>query len=265
MRHIIVAPLASAVVAGVAGAVMLAPSYAAEPCVPSEAWSETITVKEAWAETIEHPAVTETVEHPAITEEQEVFDHWQRYSWSGLWESDEAPPFPDARWRANVKGDPHGRGEAGAYFESHGNSGKGEWFYLESVTRVETVVVEEAWTETVVVEPAWTETIEHPAETTVVEHPAVECPPTDSPTGKPTTTPIGGPTFAPSEDATERPSDGPGPMTTPRPTPTDPPTPNIEIPEPGETVVYQAFDNKGVLVEQRVGKPIPTAAKQEGM
>jgi hypothetical protein len=74
------------------------------PCVPSDAWSET------------------------------VFDHWQRYSWTGgPHEQQDPPAFPSSDWQPNVQGDPHGIGVAGAYFVSHGNSGRGDWFYLEAV------------------------------------------------------------------------------------------------------------------------------------
>jgi len=62
--------------------------------------------------------------------------HFQRYSWNGDWDSDDPPPFPDAHWQPNVQGDPHGVGVAGAYFRSHGNSGGGDWFYLEWVEPV---------------------------------------------------------------------------------------------------------------------------------
>ncbi|KQS97316.1 hypothetical protein [Cellulomonas sp. Leaf395] len=60
---------------------------------------------------------------------------YQRYSWiGGPWESDEAPEFGDgSNWQANVQGDPHNVGQAGAYFRSHGNSGNGDWFYLEEI------------------------------------------------------------------------------------------------------------------------------------
>lgn len=60
--------------------------------------------------------------------------HWQRYSWTGgPHESDDPPAFPSADWQPNVEGDPHGIGVAGPYFRSHGNSGNGDWFYLEQV------------------------------------------------------------------------------------------------------------------------------------
>lgn len=110
----------------------------ADECVPKDAW-------------------TETIEHPAVTHEEEIFDHWQRYSYNGPWESNtEAPPFPSDKWQANTQSDPHGIGVPGAYFRSNGNSGRGDWFYLEAVTVVIVVTDEEAWTET-------------------IEHPAVTC------------------------------------------------------------------------------------------
>lgn len=134
-----------------------------EPCVPQDAWTETVVVEEAW---------TEYVEHPAVTHEEEVFDHWQRYSWTGgPRESNDPPPFPSDDWQPNVKGDPHGVGVEGAYYRSHGGSGKGDWFYLEAVTKTVTVVDQEAWVEE----------IEHPAVTEEIEHPAVECPPVEEP------------------------------------------------------------------------------------
>lgn len=92
--------------------------------------------------------------------DEEVFDHWQRYSWTGgPHDSDDPPAFPSDDWQSNVQGDPHDVGQPGAYFRSHGNSGKGDWFYLEAVTKV----------------------INHPAVTHeeyrfAFDHPAVECP-----------------------------------------------------------------------------------------
>lgn len=73
-----------------------------DECVPQDAWSET------------------------------VFDHWQRYSWTGG-DSETAPAFPGEGWQANVQGDPHARGVEGAYSVARGNSGNSDWFYLESV------------------------------------------------------------------------------------------------------------------------------------
>lgn len=57
---------------------------------------------------------------------------WQRYSWTGgPHEPDSPPVFPSDNWQANVKGDPHGIGQEGAYYRSNANSGKGDWFYLD--------------------------------------------------------------------------------------------------------------------------------------
>lgn len=136
-----------------------------EPCVPSEAWTETTgwvleSPGDGWYE-VDQQTVTDkagytedsgwvlsapagdgwvlvdekTVVDKAAYDEQ-VFDYWQRYSWNGPWESNTvAPPFPDERWQPNVKGDPHGVGVEGAYFRSNGNSGNGDWFYLEAVEK----------------------------------------------------------------------------------------------------------------------------------
>lgn len=71
---------------------------------------------------------------PAVTEAG-----WQRYSWTGgPVEGDVAPAFPGEGWQPNVAGDPHKVGKAGAYFRSHGGSGKGDWFYLEATVVVVT-------------------------------------------------------------------------------------------------------------------------------
>lgn len=121
-----------------------------EPCVPSEgtAWTDsgpevkvhgdstppgTDTDTERWRFIASSKHIVQSA-----TEDQEVFDYWQRYSWTGgPWDDSQGePPFPDERWQPNVKGDPHGVGIEGAYFRSHGSSGKGDWFYLEAVTKV---------------------------------------------------------------------------------------------------------------------------------
>lgn len=107
-------------------------------CTPQDAW-------------------VENIEHEAVTHEETVFDHWQRYSWTGgPHTSSEPPAFPSEDWQPNVAGDPHGVGTAGAYFVSHGNSGLGDWFYLGAVEKTVIIVDSEAWIES-------------------VEHPAVVC------------------------------------------------------------------------------------------
>lgn len=126
------------------------PANATEDCTPADAWTEQIEVSA---------------------------EHWQRYSWTGgPWESNTvAPAFPGDGWQANVQGDPHEVGVAGAYYRSHGGSGKGDWFYLELV----------------------------PAVTKTVEHPAVECPveePEPTPTPTPTPTPDPEPEPEPTPD-----------------------------------------------------------------
>jgi hypothetical protein len=82
-----------------------------------------------------------TVEEQVQTGTKEVFDHWQRYSLTGgSFPEGQTPAFPDPgdpfRWVANVQGDPHGVGQAGAYSRSNEQSGNTDWFYLEAVMKV---------------------------------------------------------------------------------------------------------------------------------
>lgn len=68
--------------------------------------------------------------------DKECTPHFQRYSWTGGPHEENDPPTevpPDPNWQANVAGDPHGIGQEGPYFRSHGNAGKGDWFYLKWV------------------------------------------------------------------------------------------------------------------------------------
>jgi len=165
-----IAALALVIVGSFAVPAMATDKDTGGQCVPSDARTETI----------EHPAVTHTETKTVIDVgawDEVIIDTpagWQRYSWNGDWDSDSAPPFPDARWQANTASDPHGVGVEGAYFRSRGNSGGGDWFYLD---RVEAVI----------------ETIEHPeitheetvtitdeeARTDPIAHPAIVCPPDD--------------------------------------------------------------------------------------
>ena len=95
-------------------------------CVPSEgiaAYDETIIDSAAYNEVV-------------IDSEA----HWQRYSAKGSWKEDFAPDFPGDIWVANVQGDPHGIGVAGAYSVSNENSGNVDWFYLEWVPEVSHIV-----------------------------------------------------------------------------------------------------------------------------
>lgn len=122
--------------------------------------------------TVDQPLVTDWTENP-VAPEGFVLDQtrektpatdgwtetiedepagWQRYSYNGPWESNtDAPPFPSDNWTANTENDSHNVGVEGAYFRSNGNSGKGDWFYLELV-------------------PAVTHTVEHPGTPAVLEY-----------------------------------------------------------------------------------------------
>lgn len=92
-------------------------------------------------------AYDETVIDTAAYDEMVVDSeaHWQRYSWTGgPIAGGVTPTFPDAAWQANVAGDPQNIVVEGAYFVSHGNSGGGDWFYLEAVLEVTHVAHHEA-------------------------------------------------------------------------------------------------------------------------
>jgi hypothetical protein len=73
------------------------------------------------------------------TDDTVVADGFQRYSLTGGAWGAGTPSFPNPgdpfRWVANVKGDPHGIGQAGAYSVSNGQSGNTDWFYLEAITK----------------------------------------------------------------------------------------------------------------------------------
>lgn len=160
-----------------------------QPCVPTPAIPAV-------------PEIPGTPEIPAVTHEEQVFDHWQRYSWTGGPHTpDSAPAFPGPDWQSNVQGDPHGVGVEGAYYRSNGNSGNGDWFYLEAVEKTIVVIDTPAV-------PAVPGTPGTP------EVPAVTCP--EPPTDEPTT-----PTEEPSTPVT----------------PTEQPTTGVETPEPPVVIV----------------------------
>lgn len=143
-KYIILIAVACLVIFGVTMFTQSANAEDTIECVPSDAYVETV---------IDTPA-----------SDEEVFDFFQRYTYNGPWDSNEtSPEFPGENWQANVKGDPHGVGAAGAYFRSHGNSGKGEWFYLEAVNKI----------------------VHHDVVSHDVIHEAVVCDPTDDPTEDP--------------------------------------------------------------------------------
>jgi LPXTG-motif cell wall-anchored protein len=87
---------------------------------------------------------TEILEYKYVKETRErsrdyiEVNGWQRYSFTGNWESNETPPpgpsINPGSWQANTASDPHGIGQEGAYYRSNGNSGNGDWFYLERTT-----------------------------------------------------------------------------------------------------------------------------------
>lgn len=149
------------------------------------------------------PAIPGTELIPAVTVEG-----WQRYSWTGgPHDEDDAPAFPSADWQANTASDPHGIGVAGAYYRSNGNSGKGDWFYLEATVTVVTPEVPATPATPAVV-------INHP------EVPAVVCPPVDVDT--PVDTP---PVVTPPVDKPEKPSKGTSSVSRPeKPSSPDKPT-----------------------------------------
>lgn len=156
---------AMAIVAGTL--VLAAPAHATdnpeacyEQVVDQPAHDETVVVSEAYDETVSEAG-------------------WQRYSWTGgPHAEDDAPGFPSPDWQPNVKGDPHGVGAAGAYYRSNGNSGNGDWFYLEAVPAV--VVHHDEVTE-VVHHDATYKDVEVDCEDDTDE-PDPETPPVDEPT-----------------------------------------------------------------------------------
>lgn len=132
-----------------------------ETCTPAAAYTEIVT-----------PEVPATPGTPAVEAVYETVvveaAGWQRYSWTGgPWESETPPAFPSDNWQPNVAGDPHGIGVQGAYFVSNGNSGNGDWFYLEATPEVTEQVLVSPYVPAVPGTPAI------PAVT--IDHPAVVC------------------------------------------------------------------------------------------
>lgn len=212
----------------------------------------------------------------------EVFDHWQRYSLvGGAWGAG-VPAFPDPgapfRWQDDVAGDPHGVGAAGAYDRSNEHTGNTDWFYLEGVTRTvpgqtETFHTEYRWVVQQRGIVAGTDPVLCPPDE---EEPGEEeCP--DGQVGTPPSCDDGDDdggddggddgSRPPLEETGTPPAGGQGGGHPTRPPVTSPSddTPMIETPGPGEEIVFQSFDERGNLVEQRVAAPIPAQAQQEGM
>lgn len=206
-----------------------------DSCVPSEEWTETITIENA---------------------------HWQRYSWTGgPHTSDDPPAFPSSDWQPNVKGDPHKINVPGPYFRSHGNSGNGDWFYLEWVPAITETVhhdavicddepEEEEEQEYLVCVPGWDnahnphrvtgeQNLQHYLENGAKLWTGGDCWPEDpEPTDEPT----------PTEQPTDEPTPTEEPTTEP-PVVTDPPVtevptevPSTSVPDIGTPAVVEAPD-----------------------
>lgn len=138
-----------------------------EPCVPSDAWTETIEHPEVSHEetvvVVDEEAWTETIEHEATP------DLWWNWSPNHQQGPFEGPPNFPTDERGTWQG-PHENGgpSQDTYGTFQQGNGNGSWFHREHG--------EEAWTETIehpevshteviviVDEEAWTEVIEHPA------------------------------------------------------------------------------------------------------
>lgn len=158
-KRIIAACTAAVLAFGIVGLTATAAAATDNECVPTAgvaAYDETVTDAVAYDETVvDVVAYDETVVDEAA--------HWQRYSYNGDWDQDAAPPFPDENWQANVKGDPHNVGVAGAYDRSNEHSGHVDWFYLEWVAEVNHIVHHDAVTHLV----------HHEAVTHIVHHDAI--------------------------------------------------------------------------------------------
>lgn len=164
----------AALAAGLALVGMAAPATATTTtppqgeCVASDAVA-------AYDETIKAVYETVIVTPASDTVVVDEAAGWQRYSWTGgPHTSDSAPAFPSADWQANTKSDPHNVGVAGAYYRSNGNSGNGDWFYLEATPEKSHTVHTDAVTENKLVTPE--SVVHHDAIPAVVceEEPAFE-------------------------------------------------------------------------------------------
>lgn len=170
MKKIIIGAVVLILIAVGIGAIFGAPARAAEgdePCVPADAWTETI----------EHPAVTHVVHHDEVSHTVHIIDVeatpevWANFSPNREQGPFEGPPsFPtDERgtWQMHDKIPGGHEGDDGVYQRDNPGSGRADWFYRHNATAEishdEVVVDQEAYDETVVDEEAWTETIEHPA------------------------------------------------------------------------------------------------------
>lgn len=203
-----------------------------EPCVPSEAWTQTI---EHPAKVKHHPAI------PAVTET--IPGMWQNFSPNKYQKKFVGPPAHpvDERGTWNHMNKPIPPGHAGPDGVYQNGNGNGSWFYRQAEKVVIVTPEIPAWDE--ILKEAWTETIEHPAVT-------CEDDPTDEPT--PTEpTPTDEPTDEPTEDPTpQEPTEEPETPSTggdPDPTPETPEDPVPGVPDPTEP----EGDTSSQRIEQR--------------
>jgi hypothetical protein len=135
------------------------------PCVPKDAYTETVVDEEAFDETvIDKEAFTETiVDSPAVAG-----------FWANFQPNDQQATFvgpalypTDARgsWIQHTDGGP-GPDESGVFAQGSPDKG-GNWFYRQQAVPEQSHTVEH---------PAETHVVHHPAVTHTVEHPAVTCP-----------------------------------------------------------------------------------------
>jgi hypothetical protein len=157
-----------------------------DPCVPQDAWTETIV----------HPAVTH--EETVVVVDEEAWSETipgtpaQHYSWTGGRLDVDSPPTevpPSDNWQANTEQEPHDNGQgnpatwvnASLHYTAN-SQGHASWFYFTEGTPdlvIDHPPVTHEETITVVDEEEWTEVIEHPA---VPCDPPVDCPELDVPT-----------------------------------------------------------------------------------
>lgn len=159
-----------------------------EPCVPSDAWTETIH-HDAVTHVVHHDAVTHVVHHDAVTHTVHVIDVeavpavWANFSPNNIHETFIGPALwptdPRGTWNIHDQLPPGQEGPDGVY--ANGNPDKGgNWFYRHAavleVSHDEVVVDQQAYDETVVDQEAYDETVvDQEAYDETVEHPAVTC------------------------------------------------------------------------------------------
>lgn len=150
------------------GAAAFASDNEDSPCVP----------KDAYTETINHLAVTHVVHHEAVAATPDLWWNWSPNKNQGPF--DGPPSFPvDARgtWQGPHENGGPDQDTFGTFNSSHGQSGNVSWFHREHGTAEVA-----AYDETVV---------DHEASVETVDHSAVTC--TTDPTTAPTPDPVADP------------------------------------------------------------------------